>query len=133
MYSEEIKIGFADSDPGGIMFFSRIFEYAHEAYENMLSGMDLKTNYFTDTNFALPLIHAEADFKSPIRIHEKITVQIFVEEIRDSSFDLKYTFMDNENNLKALVKTIHVMISKSTGEKHSLTEELKRAFLSMGK
>lgn len=125
MYVANYKIKFTQSDPGGIIFFSKLFEIAHWAYEEMVENFELKRNYFFDSEFAIPLIHAEADYLKPIRVHEDIRVNVVVEEIRTSSFILGYEFIDAEGDLKAKVKTVHVCVVKNNFSKTSIPDDLK--------
>ncbi len=124
MFSCKIDVNFFHADPAGVIFFANIFNLAHTAYENMISEAQLERSYFYDNDFAIPIIHAEVDFKKPIFPGSKIRVNIIVTKLKDSSFELKYLFYDDDEELTAQVKTVHVMISKDSWQKTNIPPDL---------
>ncbi len=119
------RVNFCDADPAGIMFFSRVFEFCHSAYEEWMSGLGLARDYFTDPEITVPLIHAEADYIKPIKPGETITIEILVEKIGGSSFTLNYIVYNSKNEKAAAVKTAHVFINKSSFTKCAVPEEFR--------
>jgi acyl-CoA thioester hydrolase/1,4-dihydroxy-2-naphthoyl-CoA hydrolase len=117
MFSKNIKVNFFNADPAGIMFFSNIFIFAHSAYESMLESGNFTRDYFNDEEFGIPIIHSEADFYKPIFPGDEIVAQIDVTEIKESSFELTYTFKNKSQDIMAIVKTVHVFISKFSWDK----------------
>jgi len=107
------------------MFFSRVFEFCHSAYEEWMSGLGLARDYFTDPEITVPLIHAEADYIKPIKPGETITIEITVEKVGESSFTLNYTVYNSKNEKAAVVKTAHVFINKSSFTKCAVPEEFR--------
>ncbi len=123
MYQTKIKITFADLDPAGILFYANIFKHAHSAYEEMIENFNLKRNYFFDSELAVPLIHAEADYVKPIKVGELLSVIIVVSTLKNNSYELTYKFYNRED-LKATVKTVHVFVKKENFKKANIPEEL---------
>lgn len=124
MFTTKLKVGFADSDPGGILFYSNIFNYAHKAYEEMIDNYKLKRNYFFDREYVIPIIRAEAEYYKPILVHENITIKVNVARVENSSFELNYKFYGANRLLKAAVKTVHVFVKIKDFKKSKLTNEL---------
>lgn len=124
MFSTKIQAYFFDADPAGIIFYGKIFYYIHAAYENFLKNMKLNKNYFKDENVALPIIHAEADYKSPIKFGELINIQITVTRLKKSSFELHYKIYTNKKDAVATAKTVHVCVDKNYFKKVNLPEDL---------
>ncbi|MGE5351213.1 MAG: acyl-CoA thioesterase [Acidobacteriota bacterium] len=129
MFRTEIKINFFDCDPAGIMFFGNIFKITHSAYEEMLQKGDLKRDYFKDDQYALPLVHSEADFLRPILPGEKVVVKLSVSVLRESSFELSYEVMNPKGEVCARVKTVHVSVTRSNWQKTPLPHDLKECLM----
>lgn len=124
MFEYTYRVSFSDCDPAGVIFYAEAFNIVHRAYEEFLLSTNDK-NYFNDKYIALPILQAEVEYYSPIRLHESLIVKLLVKEIRESSFSISYSLEDEEGNRKASVKTVHVVIDKSTGKKTKLPEDLK--------
>ena len=96
MFSTKIDVNFFHADPAGVIFFANIFTLAHAAYEKMLSEAELERNYFYDNDFAIPIIHAEVDFKKPVFPGTQVEVKISVSKLKESSFELSTLFVEKE-------------------------------------
>lgn len=125
MYSINTRINFYDCDPAGILFYANIFRKAHSAYELFLESLDLKKDYFDDDKYVLPIVHAEADYKNILVSGDLVSIEVVVTSLRESSFELTYFFVDENKNIKATVKTVHVSVEKESFEKTMLNKELK--------
>lgn len=86
----------------------------------------MPVNFFDSIDFVLPIIHTEADYKKPLKPGDKIICEIGVGSLRDSSFELNYTFRIG-NELHAEVKTVHVCTSKKDFSKTTLPDFLRTA------
>ncbi|MGB8317975.1 MAG: acyl-CoA thioesterase, partial [Ignavibacteriaceae bacterium] len=84
MFSVKKRISFYDCDPAGILFFARVYEICHSAYEEMIQSFNFKDDYWTNENFVVPILKSEASYHKPIRYDEMITVEIAVGNLRDS-------------------------------------------------
>lgn len=129
MFSKKIKVNFFHGDPAGIMFFANIFTFAHSAYEEMLDGAGLERDYFNDEEFAVPIIHSESDFYKPIFPGDEITVEVAASNIKESSFELTYNFRNDAGEVLAVVKTVHVFMSKYSWDKTKMPIEVSELLL----
>jgi YbgC/YbaW family acyl-CoA thioester hydrolase len=129
MFKISTNVNFFDTDPGGIIFYANLFKIMHIAYEKFLSLVESGTDYFQHKEIILPIVHSEADFLSPIRVHQNLSIEIMVTQLKKSSFELSYKIWDEDLNLKALGKTVHVSVNKSTFNKIELPLDLKELFL----
>ena len=120
MFKEKIKISFYDCDPAGILFYANLFKFAHKAYEALISSFDLPINYFENNEYVVPIIHAEGDYYIPMKPGVEINVSVEVTQIRKSSFELSYKFINNNSKVCAEVKTVHVFVDKKSFEKISI-------------
>lgn len=112
MFTTKIKTRFFEADPAGIIFYGNIFKYIHTAYEDFIQSLGLKRDYFNDADFVFPVIHAEADYHSPIKFADLLTINIEITKLKKSSFELCYEIFNNEKIKVATAKTVHVCVSK---------------------
>ena len=111
------KIQFHHCDPAGIMFYSRIFDFCHSAYEELINQVELEEDYWQNEIFVVPIIKSEAQYLVPISYDEEITIELTVNNIRNSGFELNYKCINEEEETCALVKTVHVFIDAESWEK----------------
>ncbi|MDT3697275.1 MAG: thioesterase family protein [Ignavibacterium sp.] len=124
MHELKRKINFFDCDPAGIIFYSRIFEFCHSAYEEMISSFNLKENFWMNENYVVPIIHSESEYVKPIKYGDEISIIVQVSQLRDSSFELMYTIKRGKT-LCSHVKTVHVFVDKKNWKKKEICNDLK--------
>ena len=104
MFITALRVNFYDADPAGVLFFGNIFRLAHSAFEEMLGNSGIGKEYFFNEKYAIPLIHAEADYKKPILPNTKVTAEVEVAAIKETSFVMKYTFRNKADEFCAQLK-----------------------------
>jgi 1,4-dihydroxy-2-naphthoyl-CoA hydrolase len=120
MYKFQTRINFFDADAAGVLFFGKIFEICHRAYEEFLYSFNPADDYFSHPGLAIPIIHTEADYLKTVKPGKVVFVNIVVEEIRSSSFSLNYIITDEKGEKLVKVKTVHVFIDKQTQKKKEI-------------
>lgn len=125
MFSIKKRINFYDCDPAGILFYAKIFEICHSVYEEMIDNFNLKEDYWQNEHYAVPIIKSEANYLKPITSGEYLYVELSVSELRDSSFELSYECKNEQGDLIAVAKTVHVIADKKSWDKRNLTEEIR--------
>lgn len=127
MFHSDYKIRFGQCDPGGIMYFTALFDLAHWVYEDMLLESLPENNYFDHDQIVIPLVHAEADYINPLKLHQDVTLKLTVSEIKTTSFQLITEFYDQSDNLSAKIKTVHVCVNKDSFDKIDIPVDLREA------
>jgi YbgC/YbaW family acyl-CoA thioester hydrolase len=127
-----IAARFQDVDAAGVLFFGRIFDYAHMAYEDLIasSGFD-RVRYFSGGDFLVPIAHAAADYKKPILHGERITITIDVTRVGRASVHLRHTVTGpaGAGDLRASVLTVHAFVERATMKPIPIPEPLRGFFL----
>lgn len=121
-YSRTIR--FADTDAAGVVYFARLLSICHEAYEESLrqAAIDVQT-FFSRGAIAVPITHAEADFRRPLMCGDAITIQLIPRQITPDSFEVQYEVL-HEEKVVAIALTRHVCIDTATRQRHPLTSRL---------
>ena len=124
----ETWVAFHEADPAGILFFGRIFEHAHVAFEKFIqsSGMTW-SDYFRTSPYLIPLRHVEADYHRPFLPGQFYSVEVRVQKIGQSSFTMSYTFTEHKNPdvIHAKVQTVHTVLDKNTRSKIPVPLEIQ--------
>ncbi len=124
-FQYQFMVSLHDIDAAGVLFFAHLFRRAHDAYETWMevSGFPLDA-MIRDGDLALPLVHAEADYRRPMRHGDKVCVLLSVAEVGTSSFKIDYRFQTQDGDLAATARTVHVCVTAETGRPQPLPEAL---------
>jgi 1,4-dihydroxy-2-naphthoyl-CoA hydrolase len=96
-FSYSRTIHFADTDGAGVVYFAQIFSICHEAYEASLEfqGVNLR-DFFGNSAIAVPIVHAEADFRQPMFCGDRIIVTLQSQQLSPDSYEIKYEIHQHE-------------------------------------
>lgn len=130
MFQTKRTIEFSMCDTAGILFFSRVFELFHSAYEEFIQTGDLEIDYFKFEKYAVPILKIEADFKAPIRLHETLNIVITVTQVKDSTFELTTNFIDENGTIRAIVKSVHIFVNINDFSKTNIPDDIRQILIS---
>lgn len=106
------RVALHDIDAAGILFYGHLFRHAHDAYEAFMAGIGFPlAEIIRAGDPLLPLVHAEADYLLPLRHGEAIQVELGVLRLGFAAFTLGYRFRDDQGQLRARARTVHVRLS----------------------
>lgn len=90
----EQKVRFGHVDPAGIAYFPRIFDYVHEAFEE-LWDVHVGVRYYEligRERIGFPLVNSAVDFTHPLRFGDRPKVSITCFHLGRSSLGLRYVY-----------------------------------------
>jgi 1,4-dihydroxy-2-naphthoyl-CoA hydrolase len=126
MFTIDFSVRLPDTDAAGILFFGNYFRLAHDAYEAFMESIGFSLRHIIrEADFLVLIAHAEADYEKPLRLGDKVTVELVIESVRQTSFVLSYSLKDAQNDVAAKVQTVHVTVEKKSGDKIPLPEMLR--------
>ncbi|RPI69861.1 MAG: acyl-CoA thioesterase [Ignavibacteriales bacterium] len=128
MFSFKKKINFYDCDAAGVLFFARIYELCHSAYEAMIESFSLEEDYWDNDDYIVPIIKSEASYHKPLKYGDVVSIKINVVQLRSSSFELHYEFRNDKDEITNKVKTVHVFVDKKTWKKKEMKKEIYDSF-----
>ncbi len=127
MFVTKNKVRMHDTDMAGILYFPRQFRFVHDALEDWMENEGLYfERLFTEEHFAFVIVHAEADYKAPLKVGDKLEVHLAVEKIATTSFIIDYVIY-KEKKVVGTAKTVHVTIDRETRKKIPIPIHLKSA------
>lgn len=122
-----ITVRLHHTDAAGVIFCSRLLELAHEAYEALLEQIGLSVGQIlAEGAVRLPVVAVEAEFVKPIRVGERLQVEITVSRHGAHSCQVAYRFRDPAGQVKARAATHHVALDGARGTPAALPEALAR-------
>ncbi len=125
MFTYETTLRLRDTDAAGVLYFANIYNYAHEAIEAFLdsAGMNVGT-ILRSPSYALPVVHAEADYRRPILPGDRMRIQVQLERMGDTSFTFLYRMTNIEGEETAQVRIVHVVVDRQSGKSKPVPSEL---------
>ncbi len=125
-FEHKLRVRFQHTDPAGIVFFTNILVYCHEAYEEFMraGGVPLE-EFISRREQSLPLGHAEATFKRPFRAGQMVTVKLSVGRVGERSFRLEYDLFGEEGEHLATAATVHVSVDRASGRSVGLPPQVR--------
>ncbi|MEM7308303.1 MAG: thioesterase family protein [Planctomycetota bacterium] len=94
----QLKVRFGDVDPAGIVYYPKIYDYIHEAFEELWDE-HVGARYYhllLERKVGFPLVHSEVDFRNPLRFGDRPLVHVTCTRLGDSSISLRYRFFVND-------------------------------------
>lgn len=125
MFKQKHLIKFMDCDPAGILFFAKVFYFAHNTYEEFLNQYDLYEIVFNNPSLAFPIVKSNAQYYKPINKGDEIAIEQSIKNIGEHSYTTVYFFKNGDEKL-AEVELVHVCVSKSDFKKTKLPERLRK-------
>jgi len=125
--SRQHRVQLQEVDAAGVVFYANYFVYAHQAYEQALlsAGFDLAA-LLAAGRHALPMVHAEADYRNPLRYGDTVTIAVACARIGGRSFTLTCTLSHGEVRV-ATVTHVHACLDLATKASTALPAELVAA------
>ncbi len=113
-FTASFPVRFQDVDAGGVLFFARIYDYCHQAYEEFWGseGID-RAHFFAGAAYLVPIAHSEADYRRPIRHGDRIDVRLDVTRVGRVSFTLRYHVTGPDGDTRVEASTVHAFVDRA--------------------
>ncbi|MGB0588868.1 MAG: acyl-CoA thioesterase [Myxococcota bacterium] len=133
-FEHRLTVRFFEVDRAGIAFFGRVFEYCHAAYEALLVALDYPlAQVFDNEGWGMPLVHAEADFKRPMRLGEELVIKVSVGRLGKTSIILDFAvYGADDGELRATAQHVHACVDMERFAPMEVPDRLRQAFKSLG-
>jgi len=93
-----IRVLWTDCDPAGITFYGNYYRWMDEAAYYLFKSVGIRWEDWRSRFdvLGIPLISAHADFRSPTKMGDELTVESTVSEWGRSSFTITHRFMNGD-------------------------------------
>ncbi|ADC65617.1 4-hydroxybenzoyl-CoA thioesterase [Ferroglobus placidus DSM 10642] len=125
------RVRFGETDPFGVTYFASYFNYFKEALDEFLRERGIKPELFyrnVQEDYAFPIVYAEGKFDAPTRYDDEINVDVFVEELKESSVTFRFE-AKRKSEVVARGKISCVCVDKSW-KRRKIPEEIRRVLQS---
>ena len=120
----ETTIRFAQVDPAKVVYFARVYEMAHEAFEELMGSLGFPVGpLFEESEWGMPLVHTEATYRRPWRLGERVRIEGRIAEMSERSVQFEYEFKDESGQMRTRVKMRHAFVSLETFQARSAPRE----------
>ena len=118
-------IRFSHSDPAGIVYYPNYFDMFNGLVEDWFEHeLRLKVSDLLTQRLAMPIVHAESDFRAPSRFGDKLDLSLLVDAVGRSS--LTYRIVGHAGGeVRLSAKIVAAMISLATGRAVAIPPELR--------
>ena len=126
MFTSHRTVRFNEVDGANILFFSRVFEICHAAFEEALdaSGHRLR-DVLTSASWRMPLVHAEANFIAPIFLGDLLAIEVSISHVGTRSLTWAFVVkLDKDGSPRATATHVHVAVDRHSFKSVNLPSDL---------
>ncbi|MFN7147237.1 MAG: acyl-CoA thioesterase [Myxococcota bacterium] len=132
-FSHRHVVRFSEVDPAGILFFSRVAEHCHAAYEAFVAAAGLSVPaYFGGLPWKAPIVRWEVDYHAPSRLGEELTVSIVSVKIGRSSLTFAFRVTGPDGRLRSSATMIAVCVEGEPLQARGVPDDVVAAFRTLG-
>lgn len=118
-----------DTDMAGILYFAKQFRYVHDALEDLVEKEGFSFDYlFSNSDFVFVIVHAEADYLSPVKVGDLLEVHVEVENLGTTSFTMSYKIFKANDVMIGKAKTVHVCLDSKNRQKIPIPDVMRKIF-----
>ena len=126
MFIYQTKVKLHDTDAAGVLFFANQFKMVHDAYEAMLESIGYGFDeIIRNKDYFFPIVRAEGDYRSPLRVGDQIEIQVKIEKLGQTSIIFSYTLLNPKQQVVGTARTVHVGVNKKTYQKIPIPPDLR--------
>lgn len=134
--SYSFRVALHDTDAAGVVFFGHLFRHLHDAFEHWMDQLGYPVDQLIrGGEILLPLTHAEADYRAPMRHGDRIVIELALSQLGDTYFALGYHCLrldedreyTNGGKLAATALTRHCCIDPECHQSRPLPDSLAQA------
>ena len=133
VFVHEHTVRFHETDRAGIIYFARVFEYCHIAFEEMLraifGGVD---TLFRHGTWGMPLVDAKTRYLKPIYLDERLRIELRVARLGRGSVRFAYRVLGPDGTLRAETELTHAIVSMAEFEPQPVPPELRAGLQGLG-
>ena len=130
-YVQSLAVRFDDVDFAQIVYFPRLFGYCHWVFEDFF-GACAGTTYaklLSERRIGFPTVHAEADFRSPLRFGDVCRVELRTLRIGPRSLTNRYRlYKGDSDELCAEIQLVHVATDLDRMSSVEVPADVRAAF-----
>ena len=114
------RIEFAETDMAGIVHFSNFFRYMEMTEHAFFRSLGFSVHCeFDGKIYGWPRVHADCDYKLPLRFEDTVEIQLFVQAISSRKIEYLLIFRKLDDDGSSIIATGHVIATCVTIDEES--------------
>lgn len=115
------------TDAAGVLYFARALEICHEAIESFLDSRKIDIALLMKDGPLLPVVHVEADFRSPLAVGDGYCT--IIESVECSARSVKFALrlMSKDGRTIVTAHIVHACIHATEGGSMEIPASLRKA------
>jgi 4-hydroxybenzoyl-CoA thioesterase len=120
-------VRFEEIDAAGLVFFARFFFWCHESMELFFAPIaGGYVDLITRRRVGFPAVHAEADWKSPLRYGDVTRIETSVAKIGTTSVTFRFVFTNDKSGAHvATIDQVVTCVDLDTVKKLALPDDCR--------
>lgn len=111
IHRQAFPITMESVDAVGIAFFGAYWNWYESAFEGFIAAASGSSWRETlASGMAMPVVHAEIDYRQPLRLSGEVTVQVRLTEVGSRSIHFHADFLNDSGKLVAEARTVNVVV-----------------------
>jgi 4-hydroxybenzoyl-CoA thioesterase len=125
-------VRFSEVDPAGILFFSRVAEHCHAAYESFVAAAGLDVADYFGGRWKAPIVRWETDYLRPSRLGETLDVGIAAVVLGGSSLTLSFEVAGPDGSPRSRARMVAVFVEGEPPRATRVPDPVASAFRALG-
>ena len=127
-FAHRITVGLGRSDAAGVIYFTEALDLAHEAAEAFLDSVGLPISaLLRPGHVRLPVVHAEADYLSPVRPGDRIELRLSALRVGHSSVSFEWVAVQHDGTEAFRTRIVHACIDPVGGRSAPVPDDVRAA------
>lgn len=120
-------VRFGEIDYAGIVYYPNFFDFFQQVEEEFMDHLGYPYPHLLgELGWGFPIVHAEADFKRPVRYGEVLNIELAVCHLGRSSVTFRFRARGERSQaLHAQAEITHVLIDTATFRPMPFPEEMQ--------
>ena len=98
-------------DAVGIVFFGAYWNWFQSTFEGFIAALSGSSwREVLASGLAMPVVHAEVDYKKPLRLSEEVVVEMRLDGVGSRSVHFHAEFQNDSGELVAEARTVNVVV-----------------------
>lgn len=123
-----VRIYYDDTDAGGVVYYANYLKFAERARTEYMRSLGFENSKIRhDFGIIIVVKSVEADYLSPARLDDFLTIQTRLLSVKNTSFVMEQKAIKNETCIFNM--TIVLVCVNEDGRPSKIPDELKKSFL----
>lgn len=129
MFAFKRRVFLKEVDATGVIYFAVFFEYALEAFELFLQDRKTSLSEFLSKEYLFPVVHAESDYRSPIKVSDELLLSLSIKKISTRSVTVETNIRNlSTGEESGRVLLVHAFLRKGQTKSSEIPQEILSIF-----